>query len=151
MARKRSSSADASDIANELDSLLLDPTVMSPLQPLSPFSLPDLEDNRQFHPEAADRPPRSFHTYTEFEIHAPRPVRPAAPRRKYSAFVRPAAPARTRSRHVLPSQIRFKDSDRVAICVRRRRRKEVLHALRKTLRGRGGSHRRYTKHSQVRC
>lgn len=51
-----------------------------------------------------------------------------------------------------PEGIRFYLPDRVAICVRRKIRREVVHALRvKPKHGRGGGKRRRTPYSGIKC
>lgn len=64
-----------------------------------------------------------------------------------------AAPARSgssRSRALLPSKIMFASPDRVIVCVRRKKRREVLFAKRRTGRGSRGP-RRFNRFSQIRC
>lgn len=50
----------------------------------------------------------------------------------------------------LPAQVRFADPAQVAICVRRKERREVLHALRYVRKGKGGSRRRNWA-SKIKC
>lgn len=45
----------------------------------------------------------------------------------------------------------FKDARRTAVCIRRQRRKEVLHAFKKTGRGSGGGQKRYNQNSLIKC
>lgn len=145
MARRKSRSADTSDIANELDSLLLDAATMPALHPMSPFTdLDAVEDNRTYHPEGPNRAPLSIHHYTEFEVPNERIRQTPRPN-----IARPYSGA-TQNIGSLSPQIAFRSPNRVAVCIRRKQRKEVLHALRKA--GRGGSRpRRYNRNSQVRC
>lgn len=52
----------------------------------------------------------------------------------------------------LPSGVVVSDPGRLAVCVRRKERREVLFALRKTFRGgRGNGKRRYNEWSKVHC
>ena len=153
--RNRRRSEVPSDTSIELDLMLAAPA-MEPLAPLSPFSLPLLEDRREWTPVLHDEPV-THDAYTEYETYEPEPKRqkPRAPRlptqarnaraRAVGSYARP-----TQNRGELPSQIAFSNPNRVAICIRRKRRKEVLFALRKT--GRGSRARRhYNAHSFVRC
>ena len=50
----------------------------------------------------------------------------------------------------LPTSVRFEDASTVAICVRRKERREVLHAKRKIRKG-GGSGRRHHWYSKIKC
>lgn len=51
----------------------------------------------------------------------------------------------------LPAAVQFAQPRAVAICVRRRARREVLHALRLTKRGSGSGTRRRNTYSKVKC
>lgn len=102
-----------------------------PLPTLSAISdlLTLMEDRRLFHPERAFRPALSF---------------PRA-----AARLVPGAVASSSPRSFLASGVRFADPRRVAICVRRKTRREVIMAS-----GRGGGfHRRPRRnfYSDVEC
>lgn len=86
----------------------------------------DIEDRRRWHPLMEHRPAqslfRSDRMFTDSRV-------VFNDRRPERAFARPAG---------------------VAVCIRRKTRREVLHALRKT--GRGGSkRRRFNRNSFVKC
>lgn len=51
----------------------------------------------------------------------------------------------------VPTRIRFSDPKRVAICVRRHTRREVLFALKKTGKGARAHKRKWNENSEVRC
>lgn len=94
--------------------------------PIKPLQL--IEDRRTYHPLGADRPAR------QVSGHPSKPLR-VTPSRKFK----------------IPTQLGFTDPRQVAVCVRRKQRKEVLHALKKT--GKGKRHRRprRTWLSNIRC
>lgn len=98
-----------------------------------PSSLSLLEDRRQFHPLAEFRPARSFLTRPRLVIAQPNVNKPR------------------RSTLRIPSQVGFDVPRNVAVCVRRKSRKEVLHALRFTGRGSGGGAKRRNYWSDVSC
>lgn len=109
-----------------------------PFMPAVRASLTSLADGRNWYPDALD------------------PFRPVSSRRRPVRLVSPTRPSRPgrrppnlfRSRPVLA----FSAPRHVVVCVRRRRRREVLHALR--IAGRGGRRgRRYRRnaYSDVRC
>lgn len=152
MAKKRGHSAGTNDSANDLQALLGPTPGPLPLTPMAPFSLPLLEDRRQFHPEGPVRPPRSFDHYSTVKIHEPKNRSAAKRTRTYSpsSDLWDNPRKSTRNRRAASQEIGFSAPDRVAICIRRKRRREVLHALRKT--GRGGRVRRRLNHySKIRC
>lgn len=96
--------------------------VLSLIRPLRDLQL--IEDRRQFHPEGVLRPARTL-----YERSASRNV--VAPAKKFSPAISFAVPAK------------------VALCVRRKQRREVLFATGKG----GGRHKRPRKNlfSNVRC
>lgn len=51
----------------------------------------------------------------------------------------------------VPSALRFANPKRVITCIRRRTRRQVLFALKKTGKGSGAKRRRYTDASHIRC
>ena len=105
------------------DRLLSRPSVAS----LSPLT--EIEDRRTYHPLFDDRPARTVEGT---------PVRPhRVTKSKYSR---------------LPFGLQFAQPNRTLVCVRRKQRQEVLHALKRT--GRGGSSRRHKRrnhYSGVQC
>lgn len=123
-------------IANELDSLLSPPPSRrwNPSAIRSP--LVEVEDRRTFHPLLDQRPVRSLRKWAVRLVAKPPKGRAAA---KLTAR---------------PNVFRFsfgRQPEHVAICIRRSQRKEVLHALKKTGKGSGRSHRRRGQYSDVRC
>lgn len=105
---------------------------------VSPVDLTVFEDRRTFHPERDQRPARSF-SKALHRLVVKEPLR--NPDRFASLRAFPAS---------IPTRIGFEDPKRVLICVRRKRRKEVLHALKKT--GRGGQKKpRRSWYSSISC
>lgn len=98
--------------------------VLSPLPSMvSPQSLLDLDDRRLYQPDRSTR-------------------LPAASRRSAARVV--ADP------HAI-HRLQFADPQRVVICARRKIRKEVLHALKRTRKGAGAKHRRKNFWSAIKC
>lgn len=93
-----------------------------------------IEDRRSSHPDGPYRSPRSVDRA----------------RQRFVA-VTPRAPYRRLPTYSVPSRIGFREPSRVAICIRRHARREVMFALRRTGRGAGRSPHRYTPYSLVRC
>lgn len=125
MARQRKSSTSGRDdisIANPLDSLFRLPR-------FSPVNLSLFEDRRTYHPERAARPAFSLP-------------------RMASRLV--AREARGRSGRQTKAPVAFADPNRVLVCVRRKRRKEVLHA-RGIAGSRGFRRPRRSFYSEVSC
>lgn len=96
---------------------------------ISPLDLSPFEDRRTFHPLRDFRPALTFG------------------KRSSARVVDKAKPARS----ISPSRFHFAVPNKVLICVRRQRRKEVLHALRRVGRGSSGSRRIRNYYSDVRC
>lgn len=115
MARRRSRSRSTADTLVGVQPLFS-------VRRVSPV-LALLEDRRLYHPERDFRPARSFFT-------GPRLV------------VRNANIWQKRNRFAVPSAVGFSVPRDVAICIRRKARREVIHAKRLTARGAGGSKRR---------
>lgn len=92
-----------------------------------------IEDRREFHPMGRFRPARSLSTpLHRLEV--------------------PNAPVRHTVRKTISaiSHIAFKAPEKVLVCVRRQRRKEVLHALQKA--GKSGQARpRHSYYSSIKC
>lgn len=100
--------------------------------PLShPLSL--IQDFRTFDPAPASRP--------VFRLDGAKSSIVAAPNKNGRTI---------RSRSLLPSHVGFADAPNVIVCVRRKRRREVLFAKRKTRKG-AGSRRRRNQFSNIRC
>lgn len=84
---------------------------------------------------------RRFYNPNRFAVHAtPRAASQLVPARG------------TMATRVLSPRVMFAAPSNVALCVRRRMRREVLHALNLTHKaGRSGKPRRYNRYSQVKC
>lgn len=108
------------------------------LTPLSTL-LQMIEDRRQFHPEREARPARSFSSSLHRLQVPSRPMRVSKGARGSVLMSGPSY------------KIGFVAPRKVLICVRRKQRREVLHALHKT--GRSGPRRpsRRSYYSDVRC
>lgn len=116
---------DASDIANLglLDGLPFAGSVAPLLE---------VEDRRQFTP-AVYRPARTFRGWARLGLSGS------------------ARPNRVKPARVDLGRVSFSAPGSTVICVRRSRRREVLHALRKTGRGSGGGRKRRNEFSSVSC
>lgn len=135
---------DNANVTNRLRSTL--PLSVSPIRSPDLSRLIEYEDRRQWHPEGENRPARSFsqsrHRLTVVDKNYRRQVQK---NRDRFAGVR-RFPSQTRAAVV------FKNPDRVLVCVRRNIRREVLHALNKTGRGKGKQRRpRYNVYSKISC
>jgi len=89
--------------------------------------LQTIEDRRDFHPEQAARPARSFSR----SVHSL------------------AVPARRTGR--LPIGVTFHNPNKVLVCVRRKSRREVLFALGQTGKGSALGKRRRNQYSEIQC
>lgn len=107
--------------------------VFVPVRSRVPSALSMLEDRRTFHPMMDMRPARSFFTRPRLVIHDPNVNK-----------------TRVRSSR-MSSRIAFDVPHHVAICVRRKQRSEVLHALSLTGRGSGSGRKRRNYWSDVSC
>lgn len=94
--------------------------------------LRSIEDRRTFHPERAYRPARSFNKAVHRLVMSPKVSGPRTPGK-------------------LPLGVHFEAPKKVLICVRRERRREVLHALKKTGKGSSRKFKRRNFYSDVRC
>lgn len=106
------------------------------------------EDRRRFHPEGPDKPARTHRgtvaRMTIAGVSSPkdRKAFAAAQRarresQRFSAFGSSPfavgeAPHRSARRNRVPARVRFQSAKHVWICVRRKIRKEIMHALKKT-------------------
>lgn len=135
MAKKRKSPAkrDNSSIANEPLASLLRPVLPAPRLTYRFSNLLDLEDHRRFTPHQDTRLFSKRITGGAVSRH----VTKAPPK---------AAPARS----ALAAHMYHEVPNNVVVCVRRKRRREVLHALRQVRSGRGRSKRRNWR-SDIRC
>lgn len=132
MARGSRSRRDSSHIANR--DLLPTPTPS--------WSLGDVEDRRQWHPEGPRRPARSFSQPRHRLVASPFPSQARRGRASRSG------PGRWRNTNI--AGIEFFNPSKVLVCVRRQIRREVLTALKKT--GKIGQGRpRRSWYSSVRC
>lgn len=102
-----------------------------------PSSFSIIEDRRLFHPLGDFRPARSF-------LARPRP-------RLVIADVNVNRGRRKVTPYKVPSQIGFSVPRDVVVCVRRKQRKEVLHAFKFTGRGSGSGRKRRNYWSDVSC
>lgn len=113
--------------------------IRSPLSVVTPTVLQEIEDRRTYHPLGRSRPARFS---TGGPSHVTVKDRPRNGRFRYSD---PFGSSGTKA------FVAFTRPSAVAICVRRKTRKEVLFAKRKA--GRGGSQRRHRRNwfSKVSC
>lgn len=122
---------------------LLRPPVYLPTRVVEPdyySPLPEIEDRRTYHPLRSFRPPAVLLGATRSALV---PVGKKAENR--------AAPLRSHVSGAVPRSIAFDAPPHVLICVRRHRRREVLHALRKTGKGARARLRRRNPFSEIRC
>lgn len=142
MARKRhtqnpTSMDERDDFSPSLEKLLR-PPILKQNPPLTAFSpsptkilkntLRDIEDRRTWHPQADKRPARSI-TRSQHKLVIPK-----------SSGSRP-----------LPKRVQFDAPKQVLICIRRKRRKEVLFAKKKTGKGSRARRHRHNYFSEVIC
>lgn len=104
--------------------------------PVSP--LVDVEDGRRFNPDAAFRPPQTVF---------------GRPARWSVSYGSPPNNRGVRSKGVsdIGARSGFEDARNVIVCVRRKERREVLHALRRTGSGSGRGPRRISWKSSIGC
>lgn len=136
MARRRrrdDQRAQLTRSATALRSLAVRLPAVTALPPRLHFDLTPIEDRRQYHPLNVFRPARTVYGSPVGPLKVARPGR------------------ETKARFRLPVGIRFDVPAKVAVCVRRKRRKEVLHALKKVGKGSGGGKRRRNFWSGVQC
>lgn len=120
---------------NARRSLPLDenPYRLSPYDAVRQLGFADLlslEDRRTWHPEGPWRPARSF----QGPRHRLTLVQPSRARKARSIKVRNVSGYSGLGDATL-ARVGFAGADRVAVCIRRRRRREVMHAIGKTGRG----------------
>lgn len=102
-----------------------------------PVDLRLFEDRRAWHPDRPNRPVMSFNRSRHRLV-----ARDPLTRRRGRIW---------RSYRGVNARIGFADPDRVLVCVRRRKRREVLFAKRKTGRGVKKRHPRFTELSKISC
>lgn len=95
------------------------------------------EDRRTFHPEKLNRPVLNVHGRPAAQVLADRPRSLKKPSARQQAF-RWGKDVASQTKAVLT----FAQPSKVAVCVRRGVRREVLHALKRTGKGAGSSRRR---------
>lgn len=54
-------------------------------------------------------------------------------------------------RKTIPAALKFAEPGNVSVCVRRRTRRQVLHALKRTRKGAGSKRRRLNSYSRIHC
>lgn len=142
MARKRRTqkppTSDERDDYSPSLTQLLHPSIPQKQKPLTAFSpspekmlkntLREIEDRRTWHPQGAQRPARSV-TRSQHKLVLPK--KDSSPR--------------------LPSRVAFDAPKQVLVCIRRKMRKEVLFAKRKTWKGSRARRHRHTYFSEVTC
>lgn len=111
-------SAEATDFASR--------RLLAPLAP-SYDPLSEIEDRRTYHPLGSDRP--ALYSVAPLQVKDRQP----SPRQRQAGF-RPNSQTK--------GVIAFAQPDQVVLCVRRKERREVLFAKKKTRRGPGGPRRR---------
>lgn len=133
MARRKRRSRRSDSSGSERDLLTswsLTPTALH-RRLARPDELRDIEDRREHHPLGFFRPARKL------DGGGSDPVVVRSPKNKSKAF--------------LARGLGFARPGAVVVCVRRKQRKEVLHALKKTGRGRGGGRKRRNWWSTISC
>lgn len=137
MARRRTTNRDHNNIASDpLDSFLtpvVRPKHVTNATPTTtqylPKSLRQIEDRRTWHPDGAQkRPPATVH----------------------SSKAKLAVAPPQKNKRILPHRIAFQAPKSVLVCIRRKMRAEVLHALKRTRRG-SGSPKHRTAFSDIKC
>lgn len=103
----------------------------------TPKNLTEVEDRRTFHPLGPTRPAR-------FSTGGPSSLT-LRDKPKAGRFKTPFGHSQTKA------TVAFDDPGNVLVCLRRKRRKEVLHAMKRA--GKGGRQRRHRRntHSAIRC
>lgn len=145
----RIASGRLSSLRDEFDEPLsvLDPPRM-PVNTAVRSNLLEVEDRRRWEPNRLTRPIRSSRRWNI-------PVRLVrdAPRSKGRGvlFAPASKPRKAVARNVRFGGLQFRMPRYVAVCVRRKSRKEVLHALRRVGKGAAARRRRRTALSNIRC
>lgn len=105
-------------------------TLPRPVVPASFNDLRDAQDWRRYDPE---------------------PVTSRSAKTTVGTNARIRASGSARGKMSVPKSLGFVAPQKVVVCVRRKTRKEVLHALGYTGRGRGGGKKRFNHYSKVHC
>lgn len=101
--------------------------------------------------------PQQVRTYLDRRLYRPDLQHPGAVQRKHARLVvdRFGDAVRSQVQRAtprLPHRVQFQTPNKIAVCVRRKQRREVLHALRLTRRvGKGGAKRRRNLWTGVHC
>lgn len=131
MSRRGRSRRPSESIADAVLSQPLTPSRL--LRDLArPSDFRDVEDRRTYHPLDFFRPARDFGGHPVEQVNVNRPVQ-----KKFS--------------RVLPFGLKFAAPERTVICAKRKSRKEVLHALKKTGKGKGRRKPRFNWYSKIGC
>lgn len=125
-------------IALPLTSLLSPAPLVSPILPELAEVLSDVEDFRYYHPLGGNRPASTVRS-KRANIGL---VDPGSRLRRF--------PAQTKAIRAFGNTPLERKLDPAAVCVRRKSRREVLHALNRTRKGKGGSPRRNWR-SSIKC
>lgn len=135
----RSRRRDTFDIANEV--AFARPSLVR--SPVKSEVLREYEDRRYWDPEGKAAPAHSFNKPRHrLTLVRQAPRRSVLPQGRYSQdFAQNVG---------LASAVAFREPSRVLICVRRQRRREVLHAFRRVGHGSGGRP-RFNYYSKISC
>lgn len=140
VARARRGERDILSIPNDV-SLLRPPLAADSISMRARRLMLEAEDRRQYHPESEFAPAKRL------DGRPTRGVRVATVPKKRTVGVRKI---RVYRENILPWQVAFKDPKRLLVCIRRRIRREVLHAFKLTGKG-SGSAKRFNQFSGIRC
>lgn len=139
--RNRGHSDDYQDLENELLAPVAGPSPPAALRPPARSAL--IDDRRRWDP--GDTPRDAFGRQARV-VMSPK----ASAKARQQPAVKPSRPRLYQSRAFLREVQSFEDPRRVMICVRRKSRREVLFAIRKTGKG-ARSRKRRNEWSNVRC
>lgn len=139
-------SAETFDFANEVASPSPKKRVESrPFVTHTAPKLTQIEDRRTWHPDGKTRPARSLNKSQHRLVIATN--RHTSPRSTNPVHTKKAA---TRAAY-LPHQIQFQAPKQVLVCIRRKKRKEVLFAKKLTGKGARARRHRSTEYTGVKC
>lgn len=145
--RNRSGRVNTSNANSQLHSI--NQTIRLTPVPRINFLNPNLtlyEDRRTWHPEGAQRPARSFNQ----SRHRLKDLLRRS-RYKPTQYTRRASPLKNQN-YLPPTTIAFQAPQKVLVCVRRKIRKEILHAFKKTGKsGRKQKKPRFGFYSRISC
>lgn len=127
-------------------------TLLSPIKPITKpilhhlpkpkTDLRPLEDRRKYHPDGRQQAAKSIHKATH-RLTVKRGPQGRPLKSRPSALRSPVK--------ALSHKIGFHDAKRVLICIRRKMRKQVLHALKLTGKGARSRRHRQSEYSSIRC